>query len=71
MKKLIDLLIDLFYDCSHDSGSFELAVYSIQIYTLLQLGDDAGRLSIATVSCSADIGDVDIQFHGGARWDQH
>ncbi|ROI52200.1 Bactericidal permeability-increasing protein [Anabarilius grahami] len=48
----------------HDGGSFDLAVYNIQIYTLLQLGDDAGRLSITTVSCSADIGGVDIQFHG-------
>ncbi|XP_048048696.1 bactericidal permeability-increasing protein [Megalobrama amblycephala] len=52
----------------HDDGSFDLAVYNVQIYTLLQLGDDAGRLSITTVSCSADIGDVDIQFHGGASF---
>ncbi|XP_067266161.1 bactericidal permeability-increasing protein-like [Chanodichthys erythropterus] len=50
----------------HDHGSFDLAVYNIKIYTLLQLGDDAGHLSITTVSCSADIGGVNIQFHGGA-----
>ncbi|ROI52199.1 Bactericidal permeability-increasing protein [Anabarilius grahami] len=52
----------------HDHGSFNLAMHNIKIYTLLQLGDDAGRLSITTVSCSADIGGVDIQFHGGASF---
>lgn len=57
----------LFYDCSHDGGSFDLAVYNIKIKTLLELGDDAGRLSITTVFCSDDVGGVHIQFHGGAR----
>lgn len=57
----------LFYDYSHDRGSFHLAVYNIKIYTLLQLGDDAGRLSITMVSCSTNIGGVDIQLQGGAR----
>ncbi|XDV31247.1 hypothetical protein PO909_033980, partial [Leuciscus waleckii] len=47
-------------------GSFDLAVYNIHIYTLLQLADDAGRLSITTVQCSANVGDVNIHFHGGA-----
>lgn len=50
----------------HDRGSFDLAVYSIHISTLLQLGDDAGRLSISTVKCSASVGGVNMQFHGGA-----
>ncbi|CAM4608165.1 unnamed protein product [Leuciscus chuanchicus] len=50
----------------HDGGSFDLAVYNIHVYTLLQLADDAGRLSITTVQCSANVGDVNIQFHGGA-----
>ncbi|XP_056124426.1 bactericidal permeability-increasing protein [Rhinichthys klamathensis goyatoka] len=50
----------------HDSGSFDLTVNNINIYTLLQLGDDAGRLSITTVQCSANVGGVDIHFHGGA-----
>ncbi|XP_067299165.1 bactericidal permeability-increasing protein-like [Pseudorasbora parva] len=52
----------------HDSGSFDLAVKNIKIDTLLQLGDEAGHLSITTVSCSADIGGVDIKFHGGASF---
>ncbi|XP_077094929.1 bactericidal permeability-increasing protein [Siphateles boraxobius] len=52
----------------HDDGSFDVAVYNIHIYTLLQLGDDAGRLSISTVQCSADVGSVDIHFHGGASF---
>ncbi|KAK2905446.1 hypothetical protein Q8A67_007245 [Cirrhinus molitorella] len=50
----------------HDGGSFDLAVYNIKIQTLLELGDDAGRLSITTISCSNDIGGVHVQFHGGA-----
>ncbi|KTF94040.1 hypothetical protein cypCar_00041359, partial [Cyprinus carpio] len=50
----------------HDGGSFDLAVYNININTLLGLGDEAGRLSITTISCSDDIGGVHIQFHGGA-----
>ncbi|XP_073702322.1 bactericidal permeability-increasing protein [Garra rufa] len=50
----------------HDGGSFDLAVYNIKIQTLLELGDDAGRLSITTISCSNDIGGVHIQFYGGA-----
>uniref|UniRef100_A0A8C1P6P7 Bactericidal permeability-increasing protein n=1 Tax=Cyprinus carpio TaxID=7962 RepID=A0A8C1P6P7_CYPCA len=49
----------------HDGGSFDLAVYNININTLLGLGDEAGRLSITTISCSDDIGGVHIQFHGG------
>ncbi|XP_051763040.1 bactericidal permeability-increasing protein-like [Ctenopharyngodon idella] len=52
----------------HDHGSFDVAVHNIKIDTLLQLGDDAGHLSITTVSCSADVGSVDIQFHGGASF---
>ncbi|KAG1946393.1 bactericidal permeability-increasing protein [Pimephales promelas] len=50
----------------HDSGSFDLTVNNIDIYTVLQLGDDAGRVSIATVQCSAGVGGVDMNFHGGA-----
>uniref|UniRef100_A0A9J8CE19 Bactericidal permeability-increasing protein n=1 Tax=Cyprinus carpio carpio TaxID=630221 RepID=A0A9J8CE19_CYPCA len=52
----------------HDGGSFDLAVYNININTLLGLGDEAGRLSITTISCSDDIGGVHIQFHGGASF---
>ncbi|KAK7168530.1 hypothetical protein R3I93_004751 [Phoxinus phoxinus] len=52
----------------HDSGSFDLAVNNIHIYTLLQLADDAGRLSISTVQCSANVGGVGIHFHGGASF---
>ncbi|RXN06643.1 lipopolysaccharide-binding -like isoform X2 [Labeo rohita] len=52
---------------NHDGGSLDLAVYNIKIQTLLELGDDTGRVSITTVSCSDGIGGVNIQFHGGAR----
>ncbi|XP_016333446.1 phospholipid transfer protein [Sinocyclocheilus anshuiensis] len=52
----------------HDGGSVDLAVYNIKIKTLLGLGDEAGRLSITTISCSDDVGGVHIQFHGGASF---
>ncbi|XP_050960634.1 lipopolysaccharide-binding protein [Labeo rohita] len=52
----------------HDGGSLDLAVYNIKIQTLLELGDDTGRVSITTVSCSDGIGGVNIQFHGGASF---
>ncbi|XP_026074491.1 lipopolysaccharide-binding protein [Carassius auratus] len=52
----------------HDGGSFDLVVYNIRIQTLLGLGDEAGRLSITTISCSDNVGGVDIQFHGGASF---
>uniref|UniRef100_A0A8C1GH17 Bactericidal permeability-increasing protein n=1 Tax=Cyprinus carpio TaxID=7962 RepID=A0A8C1GH17_CYPCA len=52
----------------HDGGSFDLAVYNININTLLGLGDEAGRLSITTISCCDDVGGVNIQFHGGASF---
>ncbi|XP_051539524.1 bactericidal permeability-increasing protein isoform X1 [Myxocyprinus asiaticus] len=51
----------------HDGGTFDLAVNNINMNTLLQLGDDdAGHLSVSSVTCSDDVGGVQIQFHGGA-----
>uniref|UniRef100_A0A672P0D0 Bactericidal permeability-increasing protein n=1 Tax=Sinocyclocheilus grahami TaxID=75366 RepID=A0A672P0D0_SINGR len=52
----------------HDGGSVDLAVYNIKLKTLLGLGDEAGRLSITTISCSDEVGGVNIQFHGGASF---
>ncbi|XP_067300858.1 bactericidal permeability-increasing protein-like [Pseudorasbora parva] len=45
-------------------GSFEVSVYDIKISTNLKLGEDAGRLSITTLSCSDDVGIVNIHFYG-------
>ncbi|XP_061592537.1 bactericidal permeability-increasing protein [Cololabis saira] len=53
----------------HDSGSFEMAIFSLDVTSVVQLGRDGnGRLSVTSLSCDAEVGDVDIQFHGGASW---
>ncbi|XP_017273135.1 bactericidal permeability-increasing protein [Kryptolebias marmoratus] len=51
----------------HDSGSFEMAIYSINLTSAVQLGRDPnGQLSVSSVGCGALVGDVDVWFHGGA-----
>lgn len=56
-------------DYRHDGGTFNLAVFNINVNSAVELGrDPAGRLSVSTVSCDAQVGDVDMQFHGGARY---
>nr|XP_055071342.1 bactericidal permeability-increasing protein-like [Misgurnus anguillicaudatus]XP_055071343.1 bactericidal permeability-increasing protein-like [Misgurnus anguillicaudatus] len=51
----------------HDGGSFDLAVHNININLLLLFSDDeSGRLFISSVSCTDDVGGVDVTFHGGA-----
>ncbi|XP_040007580.1 bactericidal permeability-increasing protein [Xiphias gladius] len=53
----------------HDGGSFDMAVFSVNVISVVELGKDAnGHLSVTSVSCDARVGDVDIQFHGGASW---
>lgn len=53
----------------HDGGSFDMAIFSLNVISVVELGKDAdGHLSVTSVSCDAQVGDVDIQFHGGASW---
>ncbi|XP_044066356.1 lipopolysaccharide-binding protein [Siniperca chuatsi] len=53
----------------HDRGSFNMAIFSVDVTSVVTLGKDPdGHLSVTSVSCDAHIGDVDIQFHGGASW---
>ncbi|XP_065149200.1 bactericidal permeability-increasing protein-like isoform X2 [Paramisgurnus dabryanus] len=50
-----------------DGGSFDLAVYNININLLLLFSDDeSGRPLISTGSCTDGVGGVDMEFHGGA-----
>ncbi|XP_037540439.1 bactericidal permeability-increasing protein [Nematolebias whitei] len=51
----------------HDSGWFDMAIFTVSLTSVVQLGRDPnGHPSVSSVSCDAQIGDVDIQFHGGA-----
>ncbi|KAM8863431.1 bactericidal permeability-increasing protein isoform 2-T3 [Spinachia spinachia] len=53
----------------HDGGSFNMALFKLDVTSEVALGKDAtGRLSVTSVHCDARLGDVDIQFHGGASW---
>ncbi|XP_072223374.1 bactericidal permeability-increasing protein [Leuresthes tenuis] len=53
----------------HDSGSFNMAIYNVGVTSVLELGRDAnGHLSVTSDSCYAQVGNVDVNFHGGASW---
>ncbi|KAM3838491.1 bactericidal permeability-increasing protein-like [Diretmus argenteus] len=53
----------------HGGGSFKVAVFDVDATSIVELGEDAdGHLSITSVSCNAGVGDVLIDFLGGASW---
>ncbi|XP_029291756.1 lipopolysaccharide-binding protein [Cottoperca gobio] len=53
----------------HDGGTFDLAIFTMDVTSVVELGKDAnGHLSVTSVSCDAQVADVDIQFHGGESW---
>ncbi|XP_074500893.1 bactericidal permeability-increasing protein-like [Sebastes fasciatus] len=53
----------------HDGGSFDMTIYNLDVTSAVELGKDAdGHLSVTSYSCDARVGDVDVQFHGGASW---
>lgn len=52
----------------HDGGSFDMALFNVDVTSAVELGKDAdGHMSVTSVSCDAHIGNVDINFYGGAR----
>lgn len=54
---------------SHDGGTFDLALFDVTVSTLVQMGSDyQARLSVECLSCRAQIVNMDMNFHGGARW---
>ncbi|KAL1021414.1 hypothetical protein UPYG_G00012990 [Umbra pygmaea] len=53
----------------HDGGSFDLAVFNMDLTSLVQLGsDDKGHMSIISKYCLAGISYAKIYFHGGASF---
>lgn len=53
----------------HDSGMFDLAVFNVDVTSVVKLGKDPnGRLSVTYVSCDARVGAVQMHFYGGASW---
>ncbi|KAK5863318.1 hypothetical protein PBY51_000356 [Eleginops maclovinus] len=53
----------------HDGGSFNIAIFGVDVTSVVELGKTPdGHLSLTSVSCDAQVGDVNIQFQGGASW---
>lgn len=57
------------YGIIHNSGSFNMALFNVDVTTVLQLGEDAdGRLSVTAVQCLAKVGSVDVKLNGQFSW---
>lgn len=53
----------------HDGGTFDMAVFGVDVTSVVELGKDPnGHLSVTSVNCEAQIADVDLKFYGGARY---
>uniref|UniRef100_A0A3Q4M595 Bactericidal permeability-increasing protein n=1 Tax=Neolamprologus brichardi TaxID=32507 RepID=A0A3Q4M595_NEOBR len=53
----------------HDGGTFDMAIFNVDVTSVVQLGKEAdGHLSVSSISCDSQVGDVDIEFHGGASF---
>ncbi|XP_014195169.1 lipopolysaccharide-binding protein [Haplochromis burtoni] len=53
----------------NDGGTFDMAIFNVDVTSVVQLGKEAdGHLSVSSISCDAQVGDVDIEFHGGASF---
>ncbi|XP_041711937.1 bactericidal permeability-increasing protein [Coregonus clupeaformis] len=52
-----------------DGGSFDLAVFNVDVTSVVQLGSDySGHISISSENCDARISKASITFHGGASF---
>ncbi|XP_056128816.1 bactericidal permeability-increasing protein [Lampris incognitus] len=57
------------YGIIRDAGSFDLAVFNVEVTSVIELGRDAsGHLSVSSVSCQATVGNVKLNLHGGGSW---
>ncbi|XP_022058181.1 bactericidal permeability-increasing protein [Acanthochromis polyacanthus] len=53
----------------HDGGSFDMTMFGVDVTSVVGLGKDPdGHLFITSISCDAVVGDVNINFHGGASF---
>uniref|UniRef100_A0A3B4B7M9 Bactericidal permeability-increasing protein n=1 Tax=Periophthalmus magnuspinnatus TaxID=409849 RepID=A0A3B4B7M9_9GOBI len=55
--------------CSHDGGTFDMAIFDLSLRSFLGLDrDSSGHPSVSSVYCEVDIQTVNMQFYGGARY---
>ncbi|XP_051915833.1 bactericidal permeability-increasing protein [Hippocampus zosterae] len=53
----------------HGGGSFDMALFGVDVVSIVQLGRDAGgRLSLTSVNCNAQLGDLNTHFYGNRSW---
>lgn len=58
-------------DYRHDAGSFHITIFDVAATFVVSLGREVdGHPLVTSVSCEAHVGDLDMQFHGGARYDK-
>ncbi|XP_038149973.1 bactericidal permeability-increasing protein [Cyprinodon tularosa] len=51
----------------HDGGSFDMAIFNIGLISYVKLRNDAkGHLFATSIGCDASVGDVILNFYGGA-----
>ncbi|XP_078411581.1 bactericidal permeability-increasing protein-like isoform X1 [Cetorhinus maximus] len=57
------------YHFISDSGSFDLSVSHLSISEAIGMTrDNTGRPAVHNAGCTANVGSLDITFHGGASW---
>ncbi|XP_077577641.1 bactericidal permeability-increasing protein [Stigmatopora nigra] len=55
----------------HENGSFDMALFGVDLISTVKLGMDTdGHMSLTSVNCIAQTGDVDLRFHGETSWFQ-
>ncbi|XP_057714387.1 bactericidal permeability-increasing protein [Corythoichthys intestinalis] len=53
----------------HRGGSFDMALFGVDLVSIVQLGRDTdGHLSLTSVNCTAETGNVDLHFYGERSW---
>ncbi|XP_077371260.1 bactericidal permeability-increasing protein isoform X1 [Festucalex cinctus] len=53
----------------HGGGALDMALFGVDLVSIVQLGrDDGGHLSITSVNCNCQMGDIDIRFYGNRSW---
>ncbi|RVE70337.1 hypothetical protein OJAV_G00063380 [Oryzias javanicus] len=57
------------YHILHDSGSFQMAIFDVDVTSAVTLGKSAdGHLSVRSINCEDEVQNVKIQLHGGSSW---
>ncbi|XP_074537985.1 bactericidal permeability-increasing protein [Halichoeres trimaculatus] len=57
------------YGIIRDHGSFQMALFNVDVTSVVNLGKDPdGHLMVTSGGCAARVGDINIHLQGGASW---